>query len=283
MEEEKERALGLQRKERALRQRLLGILLSRRADDPRAQDPLAAAHADLLQPVLDILQTVSAGCASAASLAALGGQPPRSAPKESPARPDADATPTTVNGSAAEEAPCGAQPPPPRPEAPGGASPEKKCPAVLSCIPDNNQQPKGVPAACEQSAPRKDACSEQDKCNREPSQGRGRASGDRGDGEDRHKRERSGPRRAGSREDGRPRKERRSHKKRARQDDSPRRRSASPEQGRSRRSRSRERSGRSDRSRSRRGGSGRKRSRHRRSDRSRSGSAGRHHSSWKIF
>ncbi|XP_006876330.1 PREDICTED: A-kinase anchor protein 17A [Chrysochloris asiatica] len=55
VEEEKERALGLQRKERALRERLLSILLSRQSGAaPRAHD-------DLLRPVLDMLQGVSAG------------------------------------------------------------------------------------------------------------------------------------------------------------------------------------------------------------------------------
>lgn len=278
VEEEKERALGLQRRERALRQRLLSILLSRTTDDPRASAPLAGAHADLLQPVLDILHTVSSGGVGAASLHGLGGQPPPSAARETPPRPDGDGSPGNVNGSVAEDGACGDRQPS-CPVALDDASPEKRCPAVLSCIPDNNQQPKGVPAACEQSAPRKDARSEQDKCNREPS--RSRASGDRG-GEHRHKRERSRPRRAGSREDGPLRKDKdgRSQQKRAQQEAGAQRRSASPDRAPSRRSHSRERSGRRDRSRERRGSSGRKRSRHRRGDRSRSGSPGRRHSSW---
>lgn len=280
VEEEKERALGLQRRERALRQRLLSILLSRTADDPRARAPLAGAHADLLQPVLDILHTVSAGgVAVASSLHGLGGQPPPSAARDTPPRPDGDHSPGDVNGSVAEEGPGGDRQPACS-VAPDDASPEKRCPAVLSCIPDNNQQPKGVPAACEQSAPKKDARSEQDKCNREPS--RSRASGDHG-AEHRHKRERSRPRRAGSREDGRPRKDgkdRRSQQKRAQQEAGAPGRSPSPDHTPSRRSHSRERSGRRDRSRDRRGGSGRRRSRHRRGDRSRSGSPSRRHSSW---
>ncbi|XP_038305203.1 A-kinase anchor protein 17A isoform X2 [Canis lupus familiaris] len=281
VEEEKERALGLQRKERELRERLLSILLSKKADDPHTQDELGVSHADLLQPVLDILQTVSAGCVGAASLHPLVGQPPPGTPRETPPRPEADSTPKNVNGSLAEEAQCreGLSA---RLAAAGDGSPEKRCPGVLACIPDNNQQPKGVPAACDQSVPKKDTRSEQDKCNREPSGSRGRSSGGRGE-DDRHKRERSRPRRAGSREDGRqPRKERRQHKKHSRQDDSPLRRSASPDHNRSRRSHSRERSSRRERSRDRRGGSGRKRSRHRRSDRdrSRSGSPSRHRSTW---
>ncbi|XP_042782538.1 A-kinase anchor protein 17A [Panthera leo] len=292
VEEEKERALGLQRRERELRERLLTILLSRKPDEPPARDELGVAHADLLQPVLDILHTVSAGCAGAAAAAAAlhppGAPPAPGAPKQTPPRPDADGAPRGVNGSLAEGAPCreglGA-----RRGAADDGSPDKRCPGVLACIPDNNQQPKAVPAAaaaaaaaCEQSAPRKDARSEQDKCNREPSGGRGRASGGRGD-DDRHQRERSRPRRAGSRDDARtPRKERRRHRKHARPDDSPPRRSASPERARARRSHSRERSSRRERSRDRRGGSGRKRSRHCRGDRdrSRSGSPGRHRSTW---
>ncbi|XP_035934885.1 A-kinase anchor protein 17A [Halichoerus grypus] len=285
VEEEKERALGLQRKERELRERLLSILLSKRADDPHAQDELGVSHADLLQPVLDILQTVSASCVGAASLHPLVGQPPPSTPKETPPRPETDSTPKSVNGSVAEGAQC-KESLSSRLATAGDSSPDKRCPSVLSCIPDNNQQPKGLPAAaaaaCEQSAPKKDIRSEQDKCNREPSGGRGRASGGRGE-DDRHKRERSRPRRAGSREDGRQgRKERRQHKKHSRQDDSPQRRSVSPDHSRSRRSHSRERSSRRERSRDRRGGSGRKRSHHGHGDRdrSRSGSPSRHRSAW---
>lgn len=265
VEEEKERALGLQRRERALRQRLLSILLSRTAEGPRARAPLAAAHADLLRPVLDMLHTVSA-----AAPHGLGARPPPGAAADTPTRPDGARSPGDVNGSVADDGPCG-DPPPSGAAAPGDASPEKRCPAVLSCIPDNNQHPKGAPAACEQTAPRKDARSEQDKCNREPSRSRA---------EHRHKRDRSRPRRAGSRDDGPPRRDARSQQKRAPHDAGAPRRSASPARAPARRSHSRERSGRRDRSRDRRGGSGRKRSRHRRGDRSRSGSPGRRHSSW---
>lgn len=281
VEEEKERALGLQRKERELRERLLSILLSKKTDDPRARDELALSHAQLLQPVLDILQTVSAGCVGAAALHPLGGQPPPDTPKDTPPRPESDGAPRNGTGSVPEEAPC-KEGPDSRLAAAGDASPDKRCPGVLACIPDNNQQPKGLPAAWDQNVPKKDIRSEQDKCNREPSGSRGRASGGRAEDE-RHKRERSRPRRAGSREDARQaRKERRQHKKRSRQDDSPPRRSASPAHSRSRRSHSRERSSRRERSRDRRAGSGRKRSRHRRSDRerSRSGSPSRHRSTW---
>ncbi|TKC38236.1 hypothetical protein EI555_002233, partial [Monodon monoceros] len=212
------------------------------------------------------------------------------APREDPARPPATGPAQNMNGGAADEAPS-KEGQDPRRVAPDDGPSEKRCPGVLACIPDNNQQPKAVPAACEQSAPRKDARSEQDKCNREPSGGRGRASGDRGS-DDGPKRERSRPQRAGSREDARLPKERRSHRKRSHQDGSPRRRSASPEREReheheheherSRRSHSRDRHGRRERSRDRdrRGSSGRKRSRHRRSERSRSGSPSRHRSTW---
>ncbi|XP_023971250.1 A-kinase anchor protein 17A [Physeter macrocephalus] len=277
VEAEKERALGLQRRERELRERLLSILLSKKADGPRPAARLRASHAHLLQPVLDILHTVSAGCAGAAL-------PAPGAPREAPPRPPPAGPPHNVNGRAAEEA-LSKEGQNPRRLAPDDGPSEKRCPGVLACIPDNNQQPKAAPAACDPSAPRKDARSEQDKCNREPSRGRGRASGDRGS-DDRPKRERSRPRRAGSREDARPHKERRPHRKRSHQDGSPRRRSTSPERererGRSRRSHSRDRHGRRERSRDRdrRGSSGRKRSRHRRSERSRSGSPSRHRSTW---
>ncbi|XP_047392384.1 A-kinase anchor protein 17A [Sciurus carolinensis] len=264
VEEEKERALGLQRKERELRERLLSILLSRKADDVRP-------HEDLLQPVLDILQTVS-GCAGATSLHPPVGQPPGPA-RETPPRAEADGAPRSVNGSAPEEAPR-REGPSTRCLGSAGGSPEKRCPGVLACIPDNNQQPKGVPA-CDQHVAKKEVRSEQDKCNREPSKGRGRASRE-GSSEDRRAREPSRARRAGSSEDARAqRKERRSHKKRSYKDGSPRR-STSP-----RRSRSKDRRGRRERSRERGGSASRKRSRHRRrSQRSRSRSPSRHRSTW---
>ncbi|KAM8750145.1 A-kinase anchor protein 17A [Rhynchonycteris naso] len=277
VEEEKERALGLQRKERQLRQRLLSILLSQKADDPQAQGELGVAHADLLQPVLDILQTVSAGCVGATSPPLLGGPLPAGTPKESPPHPETESASGNMNGNVVEDTEGrDRQPFCPAAASAATASPDKRCPAVLSCIPDNNQQPKGAPIPCEQSAPRKDAHSEQDKCNREPS--RGRSSAERGGSADRPQRERSRTRRTGSREGRRPRKERRSHKKRSHKEDS--RRSASPAHARARRSHSRDRSGHRERSRERRSGSGRKRSRHRRSQRSRSGSPGQHRSNW---
>ncbi|XP_049727369.1 A-kinase anchor protein 17A [Elephas maximus indicus] len=263
VEEEKERALGLQRKERALRERLLSILLSRQGDvAPRAQDELATAHADLLRPVLDMLQSVSVSCAGTAP------------PKEASARPDAVPHPGDVNGSAAEEAP-GADVTNSR-AVPAAGSPEKGCPGVLACIPDNTQQPKGAPASS-QNSPKRDVRSEQDKCNRAPSAGRGRASRDRGS-EGQH-RARSRARRAGSAKDARQRAGRRPHSRRSPRDQSSTRRGGSADHARSRRSRSRERSSRRERSRGRRSSGSRKRSR-RRSGRSRSRSASRHRSTW---
>ncbi|KAK2493201.1 hypothetical protein MC885_009984, partial [Smutsia gigantea] len=260
VEEEKERALGLQRKEKELRARLLSILLSKRAGDPHAPDELAGAHAGLLQPVLDILQTVSAGCVGAAALPPVLGPPRAGTPKETPPHSESSCAPGSMNGRVAEEAP-GAEAQDPRRAGPEGGSPEKRCPTIRACIPDNHQQP-----ASEQSAPRKDACSEQDKGNWEPS-GRGRASGERS-ADDRHW-ERSRPR-AGSEERGR--RERRVYRKRTHA----RLRSGSPDRTCSRRSRSGDRHGQRDRSRGCRGGSGHKRSRHWRSERSPSGSTGHH-------
>ncbi|XP_053436078.1 A-kinase anchor protein 17A [Nycticebus coucang] len=271
VEEEKERALGLQRRERELRERLLTLLLTKRPDDGAMHAELGGAHVELLQPVLDILQTVSTGGASA--LHPLMGGAPAGAPRETPAHPEAGCPPQSVNGGVAEDAPCK--------EGPGvrcgtlADSSPKRCPSVLACIPDNNQQPKGAPA-CEQGPPRKDGRSEQDKCNREPSAGRSRAGGD---SDERQQRERSGTQRAGSRDDTRPQKERRPHKKHEREG-SAQRRSASPDHARSRRSRSRDRR-RRGRSRGRRASPGRKHSRHRRrAERSRSRSPSRHRSTW---
>ncbi|XP_046299388.1 A-kinase anchor protein 17A isoform X3 [Marmota monax] len=260
VEEEKQRALGLQRRERELRGRLLSLLLSRQADDARPRE-------DLLQPVLDILQTVSSGGVGAASLHPLRGQPAPGTPKETPPRPEADGAPRSVNGNSAEET-----------AGPEGGSPEKRGAGGLSCLPDHAQPPRGAPAGSEQSLAKREARSEQDKCNRQPSRGRGRASRE-GSAEDRRARERSRARRPGSREDGRPRQERRSHKKHKDQDqdqDGSPRRSASP-----RRSHSQDQRGRRERSRQRRGSASRKRSRHRRrSPHSRPRSPSRQRSAW---
>ncbi|KAM6141175.1 A-kinase anchor protein 17A isoform 1-T2 [Erethizon dorsatum] len=265
VEEEKERALGLQRKERELRERLLSILLSKKPDDARPPE-------DLLQPVLDILHTVSS-----AVLHPLAG-----APREAAPHPEAEHVPRSLNGGlVAGDGVAACK------EAPGTGSPERRCPAVLACIPDNNQdssQPPKGPPACDQGVSRKEPRSEQDKCNREPSRGRSRTSRDgsaeeeedEDKGKQRHAQDRS---RAQSREDEGhlPRKERRAHKKHAHRDGgSPRRRSGSP-----RRSRSRDRRGRRERSREHRASTGRKRSRHcRQGERSRSRSPSHHRSTW---
>ncbi|XP_071069546.1 A-kinase anchor protein 17A-like [Dasypus novemcinctus] len=259
VEEEKERALGLQRREKELRQRLLSILLSKKADGCPPPEELGVSHADLLRPVLDILQTVTASCAGALAPHALA------APAEAPAGPLAEPPAKAVNGSGAEDAQRRDSP-----GAAGGCSPDKRCAGVLSCIPDNAQQPKGV-AACDAGACKKEARSEQDKCNREPSPGRGRASRDRS-GEDRQRRERSGPRAAGGRGDGQ-RKERRPHGKHSRKDDS-------PGHARSRRSRSRDRRSRRERSRDRDRRASASHKRSRRGSRSRSRSPSRHRSTW---
>ncbi|XP_013361072.1 PREDICTED: A-kinase anchor protein 17A [Chinchilla lanigera] len=274
VEEEKERALGLQRKERELRERLLSILLSKKPDDARPPE-------DLLQPVLDILHTVSSAALQ---------HPLAAGPRDAAPRPEAEQAPRSLNGGLAAGAGAGIGAGVlPCKEAPGPGSPERRCPTVLACIPDNNQDsgqpPKGPPAG-EPGAGRREACSEQDKCNREPSRGRSRASrdGSAADEEDaqgkglQHVR---GGSRTRSREDEAltPRRERRAHRKHAHRDaGSPRRRSSSP-----RRSRSRDGRGRRERSRERRASTGRKRSRHRRQSqrsRSRSRSASRHRSTW---
>lgn len=287
VEEEKERALGLQRRERELRGRLLSILLNKRTGDPPGSaptsgpGPVAAAttHADLLQPVLDILQSVSA----------LGGDPTATAPALAPVSAPTQAPAASLNGALA-----------------GDPSPEKRGPSVLACIAPNAQPPKGVPLPTGAAAPCKDATrSEHDKCNREPSSGAGGARGTRAGADEPHRERSSRPHRAASREE--TRSERRARKKRSRQRGSggggtaagggggggstPRRRSTSPEPpasttttttgSRARRSRSPERP-RARRERSRE--HGRKRSRHRRGDRSRSrsrsGTPSRHRSAW---
>lgn len=290
VEEEKERALGLQRRERELRGRLLSILLNKRSGDTPGSAPTSSSgpgpatttavssHADLLQPVLDILQSVSA----------LGGDPTATAPASVPVPAPTQAPAAGLNGTLA-----------------GDPSPEKRGPSVLACIAPNAQPPKGAPLSTGAAAPCKDTTrSEHDKCNREPSSVAGGARGTRAGADDEPRRERSSrPRRAGSREE--TRSERRARKKRSRHGggttgggaggggggSTPRRRSTSPDPpasastttgSRARRSRSPERP-RARRERSSRE-HGRKRSRHRRGDRSRSrsrsGTPGRHRNAW---
>lgn len=257
VEEEKERALGLQRKERELRERLLSILLSRQPDDARPPEAL-------LQPVLDILHTVS-------SAAALHPLPPRGLGPG----PSLNGGPALGDGAGAA----------PHREAPGAGSPERRCPAVLACIPDNRQdggQAPKVPPACEAGAGRKEAHSEQDKCNREPGP-EGEDEEEPEEPEDGERPRVRGSSRARSRDQqgaATPRKERRAHKKHTHRDaGSPRRRSGSP---RGSRSRDRDGRGRRERSRERRASTGRRRSRHGRQshDRSRSRSSSRRRSAW---
>ncbi|XP_069865397.1 A-kinase anchor protein 17A isoform X2 [Dipodomys merriami] len=65
VEEEKRRALGLQRKERALRERLLGLLLAQGSAAPAPTAPTASPSEDaLLRPVLRLLRSVQALSAS---------------------------------------------------------------------------------------------------------------------------------------------------------------------------------------------------------------------------
>lgn len=97
VEREKRRALGLQRRERELRQRLLTLLLSRGAARAATQGPRdpalpagpapADAPADaLLGPVLDMLQGVAARARPAP-----GGPAPPQAPPTGPAQEERDA------------------------------------------------------------------------------------------------------------------------------------------------------------------------------------------------
>uniref|UniRef100_A0A8B9Y3B5 A-kinase anchoring protein 17A n=1 Tax=Bos mutus grunniens TaxID=30521 RepID=A0A8B9Y3B5_BOSMU len=241
VEEEKERALGLQRRERELRARLLSLLLSKKADEPRATaaESGPASPADLLRPVLDILHTVSASA---------GAAPRDREPAAAPARRAGPRGPDAATG--------------------------EEVPAVLACIPDNTQQPRPRPQPASRVR-RKDA-PEQDKCNREPSgqqleerrrgsAARRAAAGSREDGRS-HRERRAHRKRSRQGRSASPEERGRSRKSRSR--------------SRERRSR-REKSQSRGRERDRRASSSRKRSRHRRGDdRPRSGSAGRHRSAW---
>ncbi|XP_016072777.1 PREDICTED: A-kinase anchor protein 17A-like [Miniopterus natalensis] len=243
--EEEERALRLQRKERQLSQGLLSILLSKKADDSQVQDRLGVANSDLLQPMLDILQTVSAGYVSATSSHLLADQLSPSTPKETLLWPETECTPRNRNRNMVKDTQC-RDLQPSHPIAPNNVSWQKRYPAVLFCIPENNQQTKGVSASCNQSIPQKDVQSQK----------------------------------AGNWEDGRQQKEQRSRKKCSQQPNSPHLLSANPALPQSQRSQSIHCWDHRERSRNHRGGSGRNLSRHHRSQRSRSMSPSRHISTW---
>ncbi|KAM5221077.1 A-kinase anchor protein 17A [Ctenodactylus gundi] len=294
VEEEKARALGLQRKERQLRQRLLSILLGKRPADGA---PAARARPDLLRPVLDILHSVSA------ALQPRPGARDATPAAGDPAPPACPVPDSGVNGPAAaaalapQEAADRAARAGERRGGPGSPERERGFPGgVLACISDNAPPPPPPPPPPPEipAAPKAEdraGAAEQDKCNREPGRG---GAGD-SDPDVRHARSRS--RRPGSRgddEDGdtgdgtppRRRRERRAHRKRAHRDagSPPRRRADSSP----RRSPSPDARARRERSRERRASAGRKHSRHRRrGDRSRSRSRsrsprspGRHRSAW---
>lgn len=129
VEEEKARALGLQQRERELRQRLLSLLLGRRpAGRPDHVPPSASGPArradDLLRPVLDILHRVTHA------------QAPR--PWEADSEPKA---PTESTGPA----------------------------QVLACIPENAPpKPDASPTREPPPPPRDRDHDDNDKCNREP-------------------------------------------------------------------------------------------------------------------
>lgn len=145
VEREKERALGLQRRERELRQRLVTLLLGRRPGTAHSGSglthtgPGSPAQSDPLRPVLDLLRGVSTS---------------------RPTHPPGD----DVSGQADDITIPALHTQPDN----------RKEPQVLACIPDN-APPKAtsmpvatsVPVATPNGDPCREAHSE-DKCNREP-------------------------------------------------------------------------------------------------------------------
>lgn len=252
--EDEECTVGLQRKERQVH--LLNILTSKKVDDSQAQDKVGKVHTDLLQPMLDMMQTVSAGCVSTGSPHLLRGQLSPSAPKETLPYPETECHAQKV----AEDIQCRDHQLP-HSVAPHDTSPEKTYPAILASVPDNNQHPMGIP-----NVPWKDTLTKQDKCNRKSSKDQGRARENQGR-EDRHKQEWSQMQRMGDREDRRQSKEHRSRKKHWYHHNSPHWHITSRAHAQSQRSHGGDRLGHRDRSQDCRGGSGRKRSHHQHSQR----------------
>ncbi|XP_038613062.1 A-kinase anchor protein 17A [Tachyglossus aculeatus] len=190
VEEEKERALGLHRKEQELRQRLIHILLSKRARPPRPPP------ADQRPEPGDQEEEEAAGRQrgahpTAPSIQALVGHLAQLYRREMMA-----AAAATAAAPSPSPSPAGAGPP--------GPEPPRPCPGVLACIPANAQPPKGAgaepggplkePPPALGAAPAPAPPAEPGKCNREPGRAEGR--------EDSRKRPRSRDGRPGDRRRG---------------------------------------------------------------------------------
>lgn len=173
MEEEKRRALGLQRRERELRQRLVSLLLARRPDRARAGDLLRPVLLDVLRGVARAQagggvgrpETGSGDAETGTDQVKTGGGDFETGSDQPETGSDKVKTGSGVVKPGAEPAETGSD----VIDTGSSAVVEKEpgTPAqVLACIP-NNAPPKTTPTPPSGSGDARPR-SERDKCNREP-------------------------------------------------------------------------------------------------------------------
>ncbi|XP_074839419.1 A-kinase anchor protein 17A [Carettochelys insculpta] len=242
VEEEKERALGLQRKEKELREKLLSNLLSKKIDETKqSKEESKASQSGLLKTAMGGPKIVSSSCITSTSVQSIMGNSNLGCQREVIASESENSQSKYLNGNLHKETNVkelnfnSSE-----------SSSDKRSSGVLSCIPANNQQHKST-SNCDQNVCKKDLSSEQGKCNREPSKGSSHSRSDTSIDNSNDKKEKSKYRRDLSSQDERYRKERKLHKYPSKSH-SPHRRSMSPDRTQHKRAFSRE--SRQDRERS---------------------------------
>ncbi|XP_050189492.1 A-kinase anchor protein 17A isoform X1 [Myiozetetes cayanensis] len=265
VEEEKERALGLQRREKELREKLLNNLLSKKMDavNQNKEEP-EAPQSDMLKNPSGISHTVSSSCITSTSGQAVSGKLAPGSQVEVASPEGVNTQCKYLNGNIHDKV-----------HIKEGQNfqttnsercSEKRGSGVLSCVPTNTQDQKSLSGG-DQNTHRKGSHCEQDKRSTEPRRRKSRSCSSINSDESKGKRESSRHRRDVSYRDEKHRKERRYYRRSSRsysprRSRSPRRRSVSPRRSRYRRTRSRERRrDRRERSRSRRSVSRRRRHR----------------------
>ncbi|NXG73078.1 AK17A protein, partial [Baryphthengus martii] len=263
VEEEKKKALGLQRKEKELREKILNNLLSKKMDAVNEnKEETEASQSDMPKTPGGVPHTVSSGCITPTSTQAVTGKLAPGSQKEV-APPEAVNTQCKyLNGNIHDKVHVKED------QKLHITDSEKRSSGVLPYVPANNQQQKS-PSSYDQNTCRKDSHCEQDKRSTEPRRRKSRSCSSINTDESKGKRERSRHRRDVSYQDEKRRKERRYYRRSSRsysprRSRSPRRRSVSPRRSRYRTTRSSERKrDRRERSRSRRSVSRRRRHRRR--------------------
>lgn len=227
MEEEKERALGLQRKEKELREKLLSNLIYKRTEVTH----LTKMETNAPQTVpLETPKRVF-HCITSTSEQSISSRPVQLCQNSITVKESMLFQPKYLNGNLEEEIHVK--------ETKTNFSKKvmvsgENSSGILSCIPAN-QQHKSAPDQ-EQKAYKKELLSEQGKCNREPSKGKSHSHRDTHNHHSKDKTEKNRHGRGLSSDDEKCRKERHSHKKHSTKSSSPRRRSLSREHSQRRQS-----------------------------------------------